>query len=76
LFSVRPLKPIELYFAVLAGTDPDKLGAWNRSQAKFETIKRFITSASRGLVKIVPGKKYYTDDGDIVQDQYNVQFIH
>jgi ankyrin repeat protein len=76
LFSVRPLKPIELYFAVLAGTDPDELGAWDRSQAEFETIKRFITSASRGLVEIVPGKKYYTDDGDIVQDQYNVQFIH
>jgi hypothetical protein len=52
LFSVRPLKPTELYFAVLAGTDPDELGAWDRSQVEFETIKRFSTSASRGLVDI------------------------
>jgi hypothetical protein len=55
LFSIRPLKPTELYFAVLAGTDPDELGAWDRSQVELETIKRFITSASRGLVEIVSG---------------------
>jgi hypothetical protein len=27
LFSIRPLELTELYFAVLAGTDPDELGA-------------------------------------------------
>ena len=71
LFSVRPLKPTELYFAVLAGTDPDELGAWDQSQVDFETIKRFITSASRGLVEIVPETKFFTGD-----DQVIVQFIH
>jgi ankyrin repeat domain-containing protein 50 len=63
LFSIQPLKPTELYFSVLAGTDPDDLGAWDPSQVEFETIKRFITSASRGLVQIVP-------------DRGTVQFIH
>ena len=63
LFSVQPITPIELYFAVLAGTDPDDLGAWDPSEVEFETIKRFITTASRGLVEIVP-------------DRGTVQFIH
>ena len=31
LFAERLLKPEELYFAVLAGTETEELGAWNRS---------------------------------------------
>jgi hypothetical protein len=68
LFSVQPLKPTELYFAVLAGTDPKDLGAWDRSQVDFETIKRFITWASRGLVEIVSENEYYTDNEDTEDD--------
>jgi hypothetical protein len=74
LFSVRPLKPTELYFAVLAGTDPDDLGAWDQSQVEFETIKLFITNASRGLVEIV--SRTGTMQRITQVDQDIVQFIH
>src|SRR6185437_9287648 len=53
LFSVRPLQPTELHVAVLAGTEPEELGTWDRSQVEFENTKRFINTASRGLVEIV-----------------------
>ena len=76
LFSVQPLTAAELYFAVLAGTDPDDLGPWDRSQLDFEAIKRFITSASRGLVEIFSKINYHTDGETIGEPQYNVQFIH
>jgi hypothetical protein len=72
LFSVRPMKPTEIYFAVLAGTDPDYLGAWDPFQVDFETIRRFITSASRGLVEIVSETSMKTTS----VDQGIVQFIH
>ena len=71
LFSRRALTATELYFAVLAGTDPDDLGPWDRSRVEFEAIKRFITSASRGLVEIVSN-----DNDDRGERQYIVQFIH
>jgi ankyrin repeat protein len=71
LFAVQPLKPTQLYFAVLAGTDPPELGAWDRSQVELETIDRFITSCSKGLVEIRPKVNYYTGE-----DESGVQFIH
>jgi hypothetical protein len=80
LFSLRPLKPTELYFAVLAGTDPDELGAWDPCLVDFETIERFITSASKGLVEIVsdPEDQYqYNEYGHGTDKDQNVmQFIH
>jgi hypothetical protein len=64
LFAQRLLKPEELYFAVLAGTEAEELGAWNRSADTPEMIKRFITSTSKGLVEV---RKGHTG---------TVQFIH
>ena len=64
LFAGRLLKPEELYFAVLAGTEPEELGAWNRSKDTNEVIKRFITSTSKGLIEIRKGRTE------------TVQFIH
>ena len=64
LFARRLLKPEELYFAVLAGTGTEVLGAWNRSNDTPETIKRFITSTSKGLVEVRKG------------NEETVQFIH
>src|SRR5438045_181217 len=64
LFAKRLLKPEELYFAVLAGTEIEELGAWNRSKDTSEMIKRFITSTSNGLVEV---RKGHTEI---------VQFIH
>ena len=64
LFAERLLKPEELYFAVLAGTETEELGAWNRSNDTPEMIKRFITSTSKGLIEVRKG------------DIETVQFIH
>ena len=50
LFANRLLKPEELYFAVLAGAEPEELGPWDRSRDTSEIIKRYITSTSKGLI--------------------------
>ena len=64
LFAKQLLKPEELYFAVLAGAEPEGLGAWNRSNETPEIIKRFITKTSKGLVEVHKGHAE------------TVQFIH
>ena len=64
LFARRLLSPKELYFAVLAGTAPDELRAWNRLKHTPDIIRRFITSTSKGLIEIRKGH------------QESVQFIH
>ncbi|KAI9776736.1 MAG: hypothetical protein M1839_009380 [Geoglossum umbratile] len=64
LFAERPLSPEELYFAVLAGTEPEDLGPWDRSKVTDQAIKRFITTTSRGLIEVRKG------------DRGIVQFIH
>jgi hypothetical protein len=64
LFTVRLLKPEELYFAVLAGTEMEELEAWNPSNDTPEMIERFITSTSKGLIEVRKG------------DIETVQFIH
>ncbi|RDL41440.1 uncharacterized protein BP5553_01419 [Venustampulla echinocandica] len=73
LFSVEPLSPTELYLAVLAGTDPEDIAAWDRSRVGVGTIKRFITTASRGLVEIVSS---HNDLRGEAPSQDIVQFIH
>ena len=64
LFSRRPLKPEELYFAIIAGTDTQRLEAWNRSKITSDVIRRFITDSSKGLIEI---RK---------ESEETVQFIH
>jgi hypothetical protein len=64
LFTRRPLKPEELYFAMIAGTNPENLEAWNRSKITADIIRRRITTSSRGLIKTRKGQ------GE------TVQFIH
>jgi ankyrin repeat protein len=64
LFSQRPLKPEELYFAVLSGTEPTALGEWDPAEVSNQTIDRFILSCSKGLAEMSKAK-----------DQ-TVQFIH
>ena len=64
LFNKRPLKPEELYFATIAGTDTQNLRAWNRSKVTSDVIRRRITSSSKGLIEIRKG------------GEETVQFIH
>ena len=68
MFAQRLLKPEELYFAVLAGTEAEELGAWNRSNDTPEMIKRFITSTSRGLIEI---RKGYTETAQFIHESVN-----
>ena len=71
LFTKRPLEPEELYFAVIAGTDPSELRARNEDPEsdvdKHFMIEKFITSTSRGLVEIRRSVEWGTD---------RLQFIH
>lgn len=67
LFSVTNLKPEELYFAVIAGTSPNTLCPWDRSQLTVDHIESFLSNASRGLLEIV-------DESQLKVK--TVQFIH
>jgi ankyrin repeat protein len=64
LFAKRPLNPEELYFAVMAGIEPEELSARNHQRETDEVIRRYITSISKGLIEIRKGKRK------------TVQFIH
>ena len=64
LLSRRPLKPEELFFAVLAGTASEYTGPWNRSKITGHTIQRRIIASSKGLIEVRTG------------DTASVQFIH
>lgn len=64
LLSRRPLKPEELFFAVLAGTAPEYTGPWDRSKTTGHTIQRRITASSKGLIEARTGYTAW------------VQFIH
>ncbi|KIM94248.1 hypothetical protein OIDMADRAFT_207429, partial [Oidiodendron maius Zn] len=64
LFSQRPLKREELYFAILSGTEPTALGIWDQAEISHQTIDRFILSCSKGLAEVSKAK------------DRTVQFIH
>ncbi|KAK6444380.1 hypothetical protein FP744_10000628 [Trichoderma asperellum] len=51
LLARRPLRPEELYFAMLVETNPAKANAWNRSNTTQDNIQRRIINSSRGLVE-------------------------
>ena len=75
LFAHRSLRPEELYYATLAGTDTTNLGPWDRSQQTVDDIKRRITYSSRGLIEVreIEDKVYQTYE---IYHDYRVQFIH
>ena len=65
LFANRPLKPEELYYAILSGTEPDDLsivGSSNNFSGELWGL--FILSSSKGLAEITKSKHHI------------VQFIH
>jgi ankyrin repeat protein len=64
LFARRPLKPEELYFAILSGIKPQTPSRWDSDEIATDTIKRFILNSSKGLAEITKSKTP------------SVQFIH
>ncbi|KAK3382275.1 hypothetical protein B0T24DRAFT_5660 [Lasiosphaeria ovina] len=64
LFAQRPLGPEELYFAIIAGTEPDELSKWDPQETSPDAIRKFILSASMGLTEVTNS------------DPPTVQFIH
>ncbi|KAM0473829.1 hypothetical protein ACHAPX_007875 [Trichoderma viride] len=63
LLAKRPVKPEELYFAMLAKTT-ESIHAWDQSKITPDIIRRRITNSSRGLIEIRKG------------EENAVQFIH
>ncbi|KAF3936273.1 hypothetical protein ABW19_dt0206785 [Dactylella cylindrospora] len=66
LFAERRLTPVEFYYAVISGSEPESLERWDpeTSMITSQVIERFITNGSRGLIEV-----RYGDPG-------SVQFIH
>src|SRR5205823_4241896 len=64
LFARQPLKPEQLYFAILSGVEPEVLSRWNSNEITMDVIKRFILNSSKGLAEITKSKSP------------TVQFIH
>ncbi|KIW63271.1 hypothetical protein PV04_10132 [Phialophora macrospora] len=64
LFARRPLKREELYFAILAGTEPEHLEQWDAADVTPNVMDRFILDCSKGLTALTRTKNQ------------TVQFIH
>jgi ankyrin repeat protein len=64
LFAKQPLKPEELYFAILSGVAPEVLGSGNIDEITMDVMKKFILNSSKGLAEITKSKTP------------TVQFIH
>jgi ankyrin repeat protein len=64
LYAKRPLKREELYFAILAGVEPEAVTSWDPEEVTMQDIERFVLSSSKGLADVTKSK-----------DQ-TVQFIH
>ncbi|KAH8722057.1 hypothetical protein BGZ61DRAFT_416603 [Ilyonectria robusta] len=55
LFAKRPLKPEELYFAILSG-NPRALSSWGPHDISLADMKRFILDCSKGLTEETKSK--------------------
>lgn len=67
LFATQPLRPEQLYFAIIVGTTPleDTTLVWDTEALSKHDIRRFILDASKGLTEITRSDRVGT-----------VQFIH
>lgn len=65
LFMKTPLRPNQLYIAILCGLNPNTTSTWNCNEIQENDIRRYILSCSKGLVEITRSKTKPT-----------VQFIH
>lgn len=56
LFARVPLKPEQLYFAIMSGVEPNGLSRWDSDYIIMDVIKKFILSSSKGLAEITKSK--------------------
>ncbi|PQE28847.1 Pfs NB-ARC and Ankyrin domain protein [Rutstroemia sp. NJR-2017a BBW] len=56
LFARQPLKPEQLYYAILSGADPEDISKWDPNATSMDTIKKFILNSSKGLAEITKSK--------------------
>lgn len=63
LFSARPLKLEEYYFACVSGLSPNELCEWDPDEVTTNDMQLFVTSSSKGLAEMTKTKQ-------------TVQFIH
>ncbi|KAL6161589.1 hypothetical protein ACJQWK_08845 [Exserohilum turcicum] len=64
LFAKQPLSPEQLYCAILSGSGPSAISAWEPDEITQETISNFILDCFKGLTDITVSKNR------------QVQFIH
>lgn len=64
LFARHPLRPEQLYFAILAGVEPNPLSEWDPDEITATVMGRFILDSSKGLAEVTKSKNQ------------TVQFIH
>ncbi|KAF9891903.1 hypothetical protein FE257_002866 [Aspergillus nanangensis] len=64
LFARSPLKPGELYYAILSGVEPRALTRWDADEITPLDMERFILNSSKGLAEVIRTKSP------------TVQFIH
>jgi len=64
LYAKRPLRREELYFAILAGEEPEAVTTWNPEEITHAVMERFILNSSKGLAEVRRSK------------DHTVQFIH
>ncbi|KAH9232141.1 hypothetical protein K456DRAFT_1896313 [Colletotrichum gloeosporioides 23] len=67
LFAKEPLRPEQLYFAILSGVETDStevLSDWDPEDITADIVKRFILDSSKGLTEVTKSKTP------------TVQFIH
>ncbi|KIW69219.1 hypothetical protein, variant [Phialophora macrospora] len=64
LFARRPLEPIELFYAVMTGSEPDSIGDLDPRDIDEEILRNFVLDSSKGLATPTKG------------GNGTVQFIH
>ncbi|KAL6868614.1 Pfs, NACHT and ankyrin domain protein [Trichoderma novae-zelandiae] len=52
LYAKRPLKPAELYFALLSGSPDDSLSEGDVSRLTSDILEKFVISSSKGLAEV------------------------
>ncbi|KAK6501370.1 hypothetical protein TWF481_009212 [Arthrobotrys musiformis] len=71
LYAERPLKLVELYFAILSGESPEDLGVWDPEEITEEVMRRYVLSSSKGLAETTKSSKGVAKPTD-----QTIQFIH